>query len=89
MNWDGSETQNDKNTDNVIGVAGTLTDGVGTVPLPGTFLGANFENRITPIAPAVTIFTDETAGPDNKRGLSVTTDGYKVVFLPFAFEAYG
>ncbi|HEV3478792.1 MAG TPA: hypothetical protein VG144_05015 [Gaiellaceae bacterium] len=89
VDWDGSETQNDKNTDNVIGVAGTLTDGVGTVPLPGTFLGANFENRITPIAPAVTIFTDETAGPDNKRGLSVSTDGYKVVFLPFAFEAYG
>jgi photosystem II stability/assembly factor-like uncharacterized protein len=89
VNWDGTETQNDKNADNVFGVAGTLTDGVGTVPLPGTFLGANFENRITPIAPAVTIFTDETAGPDNKRGLSVTTDGYKVVFLPFAFEQYG
>lgn len=89
VNWDGTETQNDKNTDNVIGVAGTLTDGVGTVPLPGTFLGANFENRITPIDPAVTIFTDETPGPDNKRGLSVTTPAYKVVFLPFAFEAYG
>jgi hypothetical protein len=95
VNWDGSETQNDKNTDNVLGVAGTLTDGVGTVPLPGTFLGANFENRITPIAPAVHIFTDETAGPDNKRGLSVTDTSattsmsYKVVFLPFAFEAYG
>jgi uncharacterized repeat protein (TIGR01451 family) len=95
VNWDGSETQNDKNTDNVIGVAGTLTDGVGTVPLPGTFLGANFENRITPIAPAVHIFTDETPGPDNKRGLSVTDTSattsmsYKVVFLPFAFEAYG
>ena len=58
--WDGTETQNDKNADNVFGVAGTLTDGIGTVPLPGTFLGANFENRITPIAPAVTIFTDET-----------------------------
>jgi uncharacterized repeat protein (TIGR01451 family) len=89
VNWDGTETQNDKNTDNVIGVAGTLTEGVGTVPLPGTFLGANFENRITPIAPAVTIFTDETAGPDNKRGLSVSTGTYKVVFLPFAFEQYG
>jgi uncharacterized repeat protein (TIGR01451 family) len=89
VNWDGSETQNDKNTDNVIGITGTLTDGVGTVPLPGTFLGANFENRITPIAPAVPIFTDETPGPDNKRGLSVSTGGYKVVFLPFAFEAYG
>jgi uncharacterized repeat protein (TIGR01451 family) len=88
VNWDGSETQNDKNTDNVVQVAGTLTDGVGTVPLPGTVLGNNFENRITPIAPAIPIFTDETAGPDNIRGLSFS-GSYKVVFLPFAFEAYG
>ena len=52
------------------------------------FLGANFENRITPIAPAVAIFTDETPGPDNKRGLSFS-GSYKVVFLSFAFEQYG
>jgi uncharacterized repeat protein (TIGR01451 family) len=88
VDWDGSETQNDKNTDNVISINGTITEGIGTVPLPGTFLGANFENRITPIAPAVAIFTDETAGPDNKRGLSFSGT-YKVVFLPFAFEQYG
>ena len=86
--WDGSETQNDKNADNVFGVAGTLTDGIGAVPLPGTFLGANFENRITPIDPAITIFTDETPGPDNKRGLTFSGT-YKVVFLPFGFEQYG
>jgi uncharacterized repeat protein (TIGR01451 family) len=88
VNWDGSETQNDKNADNVFGVAGTLTNGIGQVPLPSTFLGANFENRITPIAPAVTIFTDETPGPDNKRGLTFS-GSYKVVFLPFGFEQYG
>jgi photosystem II stability/assembly factor-like uncharacterized protein len=88
VDWDGTETQNDKNADNVFGVAGTLTDGIGQVPLPGTFLGANFENRITPIAPAVTIFTDETPGPDNKRGLTFS-GSYKVVFLPFGFEQYG
>ena len=88
VNWDGSETQNDKNANSVFGIAGTLTDGIGEVPLPGTFLGANFENRITPIAPAVAIFTDETPGPDNKRGLSFS-GSYKVVFLPFGFEQYG
>lgn len=88
VNWDGTETQNDKNADNVFGIAGTLTDGIGQVPLPGTFLGANFENRITPIDPAVAIFTDETPGPDNKRGLSFSGT-YKVVFLPFGFEQYG
>ena len=88
VDWDGSETQNDKNTDNVISINGTITEGIGTVPLPGTFLGANFENRITPIAPAVAIFTDETPGPDNKRGLSFA-GSYKVVFLSFGFEQYG
>ena len=88
VDWDGSETQNDKNTDNVVSINGTITEGIGIVPLPGTFLGANFENRITPIAPAVAIFTDETPGPDNKRGLSFA-GSYKVVFLPFGFEQYG
>jgi len=72
----------------VVSINGTITEGIGTVPLPGTFLGANFENRITPIAPAVAIFTDETPGPDNKRGLSFS-GSYKVVFLPFGFEQYG
>ena len=88
VNWDGSETQNDKDADTLNGIAGTLTNGIGPVPLPGTFLGAEFENRITPIAPAVAIFTDETPGPDNIRGLTFS-GGYKVVFLPFGFEQYG
>ena len=86
--WDGTETQNDKDADTLNGIAGTLTNGIGPVPLPGTFLGAEFENRITPIAPAVAIFTDETPGPDNIRGLTFS-GGYKVVFLPFGFEQYG
>jgi hypothetical protein len=66
-------------------VAGTLTTGLGTVPLDHSVLGAAFEDRITPISPAVTIFTDDTSQPN---GLSYT-DGYKVVFLAFPFEAYG
>jgi hypothetical protein len=88
VNWDGSETQNDKDADALNGIAGTLTNGIGPVALPGTFLGAEFENRITPIAPAVAIFTDEAPAPDNKRGLSFS-GSYKVVFLSFAFEQYG
>ena len=45
INWDGSETQNDKATANVTAVAGTLSDGVGTVPLDHTVLGAAFEDQ--------------------------------------------
>ncbi len=46
---------------------------------------AAYEDQITPIGPAVAIFTDDVSQPN---GLSYT-DGYKVVFLAFPFEAYG
>jgi uncharacterized repeat protein (TIGR01451 family) len=85
VDWDGSETQNDITTNNINAVAGTLTDGLGSVPLDHTVLNAAYEDQITPIAPAVTIFTDDADQPD---GLSYT-DGYKVVFLAFPFEGYG
>jgi uncharacterized repeat protein (TIGR01451 family) len=85
INWDGTEAQNDLPTANVNAVAGTLTDGLGTVPLNHGVLGAVYEDQITPIAPAVPIFTDDAAEPN---GLSYT-DGYKVVFLAFPFEGYG
>ncbi|MEJ2746994.1 MAG: hypothetical protein P8183_03630, partial [Anaerolineae bacterium] len=85
ISWDGSEDQNDILTNNINAVAGTLTDGLGSVPLDHNVLNAAYEDQITPIAPAVTIFTDDTAQPD---GLSYT-DGYKVVFLAFPFEGYG
>jgi hypothetical protein len=85
IDWDGSENQNDKATGSVSAVAGTLTAGLGTVPLDHSVLGANFEDQITPIAPAVSIFKDD-AGQTN--GLSYTGT-YKVVFLAFPFEAYG
>jgi hypothetical protein len=48
-------------------------------------LGNNFEDRITPIAPATAIFTDDSTAPN---GLSVSGT-YKVVFLAFPYEAYG
>ncbi len=84
--WDGSESQNDKATASVTAVAGTLTDGLGTVALDHSVLGAAFEDRITPIAPAIPIFRDDTSADDS---LSVNTGTYKVVFIAFPLEAYG
>ena len=56
------------------------------MPLDHSVLGATFEDQITPIAPAITIFRDDSGATD---GLSVSTGTYKVVFLAFPFEAYG
>ena len=50
IQWDGTEAQNDKGTGHVTSVAGNpVTDGIGTVPLDHSVLGAEFEDRITPI----------------------------------------
>jgi photosystem II stability/assembly factor-like uncharacterized protein len=87
IDWDGSETQNDKGTDVVNGVAGNaVTDGIGAVTLDHEVLGAEFEDQITPIDPAATAFTDETDAAD---GLNIDTGTYRVVFIAFPFEAYG
>jgi uncharacterized repeat protein (TIGR01451 family) len=85
INWDGSETQNDKPTSAVHGVGGTLAQGLGPISINHDILGATFEDEITPISPAQAIFTDDASQPD---ALSYS-DGYKVVFLAFPFEAYG
>ena len=86
IDWDGSETQNDKGTDHVTSVAGNpVSDGIGTVPLDHSVLGAEFEDQITPISPATAAFTDDAAQTD-----ALTFSGsYKVVFLAFPLEAYG
>jgi uncharacterized repeat protein (TIGR01451 family) len=87
IDWDGSERQNDRATAAVHGVAGNpVTDGIGTVPLDHSVLGATFEDQVTPIAPAVPAFTDDAAQPD---ALTVAAGSYKVVFLAFPLEAYG
>jgi predicted alpha-1,2-mannosidase len=87
INWDGSETQNDKPTANVHGVAGSpVSNGIGAVPLDHSVLNASYEDQITPIAPATAAFTDDTSAAD---GLSVSAGAYKVVSLAFPFEAYG
>ncbi len=86
VTWDGTETQNDKPTANVHGVAGSpVTNGIATVPLDHSVLGATFEDRITPNGGALVAFTDDAA---QANGLSFTGT-YKVVFLAFPLEAYG
>jgi uncharacterized repeat protein (TIGR01451 family) len=94
VTWDGSETQNDKATAHVTGQAGTITDGIGAIPLDHSVLGAAFEDRITPNGTAVPIFKDDgnpTANPvvpPQPDGLSFSGT-YKVVFIAFPMEAYG
>ncbi|TMC36773.1 MAG: DUF11 domain-containing protein, partial [Chloroflexi bacterium] len=85
ISWDGLETQNDKATKHVTGVAGTLTNGVGTVAYSNAVLGNDFEDEITPNGTAQVIFTDDSAQPDALQ----FSGTYKVVFLAFPFEGYG
>ena len=88
IDWDGSETQNDKATAHVTGVAANpVTGSFGTVPLDlSVLLGAQFSDQVTPIAPAVPAFTDDNTKTD---ALTVTAGAYKVVFLAFPFEEFG
>ena len=94
VTWDGSETQNDKATAHVNGQAGTITDGIGAIPLNHSVLNAAFEDRITPNGTAVPIFKDDGSPaatppvPPQPDGLSFSGT-YKVVFIAFPMEAYG
>jgi hypothetical protein len=85
VTWDGTERQNDKATEAVHGVAATLTDGVGAVPIDHDVLEAEFEDQITPNGGATGIFTDDTGAIDALAFAGT----YKVVFLAFPLEAYG
>ena len=85
--WDGSETQNDKATASVTSVASNpVTNGIGTVALDHSVLGAPFEDQITPISPAAAAFTD---GAGQTDALTVSAGAYRVVFLAFPFEEFG
>ena len=86
ITWDGTETQNDKETLNVHSVnTNAVTTGIGTVPLDHSILGATFEDEITPNGTAQPAFTDDATNTD-----ALTYAGsYKVIFLAFPLEAYG
>jgi uncharacterized repeat protein (TIGR01451 family) len=90
VTWDGTETQNDKATTQVHGVATSPITGtpppIGAVTLNHAVLGgAPFEDRITPNGGAMMAFTDDSGAAD---ALSFSGT-YKVVFLAFPFEEYG
>jgi uncharacterized repeat protein (TIGR01451 family) len=84
VTWDGSEAQNDIGTASVHGVAGSITNGIGTVPIDNTVLGNNFMDQITPNA-GTGIFTDDAGKTDALSFLGA----YRVVFLAFPLEEYG
>lgn len=94
INWDGSETQNDKGTFSASASLGnSITAGLGELPYDegydSLFGGSDFSDQVTPVAPALTAFTD--TGTHKADGLLVadTTLGssYKVMFLAFPYEA--
>jgi hypothetical protein len=87
VDWDGTEVQNDKATTAVHSVDGNpVTDGIGDVIINHAVLGTAFEDQITPTSPADAAFLDDH---DKTDALTVSDDGYKVVFMAFPFEAYG
>ncbi len=94
IDWDGSETQNDKGTFSATASLGnSITKGLGVLPYDEgydlLFGGSDFSDQLTPVAPAIPGFTD--TGTHEINGLLVqdTTLGssYKVMFLAFPFEA--
>jgi len=94
VEWDGKETQNDKNTANVTGVTGNpVTNGIGTVPLDQAVLGDKFKgfmDEITPNGGAQGAFTTDRSTAAAPVYDALTYSGtYKVMFLAFAAEEYG
>ena len=88
IEWDGSETQNDKPTNAVHGSSGQPRhrrhrgSPAGPQRARDGLQGAG----ITPTDPAAVAFTDDSGAAD---ALSVASGGYKIIFLAFPFEAYG
>jgi hypothetical protein len=59
---------------------GTYAMNFGAVGLP------DYSDEITPIAPAIPAFLDDSSMTD---ALTVSADNYKVMFLAFPFEVMG
>jgi uncharacterized repeat protein (TIGR01451 family) len=88
IDWDGSETQNDKPTAAVHGVAANpVTGSIASVPLDWNVLGGSaFMDQMTLTAPAAPAFTDDASQTD---GMTLDAGTYKAVFLAFPLEEYG
>jgi uncharacterized repeat protein (TIGR01451 family) len=90
INWDGSETQNDKGTGSTTAViSNSVTAGLGVLPYTNFVsigLGsADFSDQLTPVDPAEAAFVDSGTGQTD--GLTVDTGLYKVMFLAYPYEA--
>ena len=88
INWDGTETQNDKATASVTGVTGNpVTNGIGDRPARPqrprrSVRGPDHARSRRPPPPSRTT-------PAQTDGLTVASGAYKVVFLAFPFEEFG
>ncbi|HET6817312.1 MAG TPA: hypothetical protein VFH66_08840 [Mycobacteriales bacterium] len=99
INWDGTDTMNDRATSTFTGVTGSVIgDGFGSVDKTAVTGEAAYEDEITPIDPATPQFMDDGShsadGQPHPDGLAVaaqsgTGNTYKVVFLSFPFEEFG
>jgi hypothetical protein len=94
IDWDGSEAQNDKGTYSASASLGnSVTSGLGILPYENgydTLFGGNdYSDQLTPVAPALTAFTDTGTRETNGLLVEDTTLGssYKVMFLAFPYEA--
>jgi uncharacterized repeat protein (TIGR01451 family) len=92
VDWNGSETQNDKSTTQVHGVPSTVIGAGDDYALNHFASYGAFEDQITPNGPAVAEFKDDSGAAD---GLSVsdtshnTGASYQVVFFAFPLEEVG
>jgi hypothetical protein len=91
VDWDGTEDQNDRPTDAVHGVNGSVIgDHLGAIPLHHVW--GYYEDQVTPVAPAAAQFTDDSHRPDAVAVTdtsAATSKDYRVVFLAFDLESYG
>jgi uncharacterized repeat protein (TIGR01451 family) len=88
IDWDGTEAQNDIGTTTVTAVqTNTVMTGLGTYAMNFGAVGLpDYSDEITPIAPAIPAFLDDSSMTD---ALTVSADNYKVMFLAFPFEVMG
>jgi uncharacterized repeat protein (TIGR01451 family) len=90
INWDGSETQNDKGTGSTTAVISNLvTSGLGVLAYTNFITirlsTLDYSDQLTPVAPAEPAFVDSGTGQTD--GLTVDTGLYKVMFLAYPYEA--
>ena len=64
VNWNGTDVQNDQATDFVTAQPSPVTGNLGKVTIDHSVLEASYEDQITPIAPAIAAFKDDSGATD-------------------------